>query len=259
MSSLHDSMTSPTPNALIFGATGGIGAALSRRLRKKRWNLALSSRDSSGTLSSLAEELYATSVPSDVRELASVEGAFGVAQEKFGRVDGVVNCVGSLLLKPAHLTSSDEWAHTIATNLTSSFNILRTATARMMRSGGGSIVLMSSAVAQRGMINHEAIAAAKAGIVGLAQSAAATYARYNIRVNCVAPGLTRTPLTTTFTTNDASLKASTALHPLGRIGEPRDIASAIAWLLDPEQSWVTGQVLAVDGGLSSVQPRLATA
>ena len=108
------------------------------------------------------------------------------------------------------------------------------------------------------MINHEAIAAAKAGVVGLAQSAAATYARYNIRVNCVAPGLTRTPLTATLTTNEASLKASTALHPLGRIGEPHEIASAIAWLLDPEQSWVTGQVIAVDGGLSSVQPRLAT-
>lgn len=252
-------MNTSSPNALIFGAAGGIGAALSRRLREKGWNLALASRDTSGALTALCEDIDVTALRSDVTDLASVEAAFGAAQEKFGRIDGVVNCVGSLLLKPAHLTSADEWAHTIAANLTSSFNILRTAAGRMMRSGGGSIVLMSSAVAQRGMINHEAIAAAKAGVVGLAQSAAATYARYNVRVNCVAPGLTRTPLTTTFTTNDASLKASTALHPLGRIGEPCDIASAIAWLLDPEQSWVTGQVLAVDGGLSSVQPRLATA
>ncbi|NUQ36114.1 MAG: SDR family oxidoreductase [Planctomycetaceae bacterium] len=252
-------MNTSAPNALIFGAAGGIGAALSRRLREKGWNLALASRDTSGALTALCEDIDATALRSDVTDLASVEAAFGAAQEKFGRIDGVVNCVGSLLLKPAHLTSADEWAHTIAANLTSSFNILRTAAGRMMRSGGGSIVLMSSAVAQRGMINHEAIAAAKAGVVGLAQSAAATYARYNVRVNCVAPGLTRTPLTTTLTTNDASLKASTALHPLGRIGEPRDIASAIAWLLDPEQSWVTAQDLAVDGGLSSVQPRLATA
>lgn len=252
-------MNTSSPSALIFGAAGGIGAALSRRLREKGWNLALASRDTSGALTALCEDIDATALRSDVTDLASVEAAFGAAQEKFGRIDGVVNCVGSLLLKPAHLTSADEWAHTIAANLTSSFNILRTAAGRMMRSGGGSIVLMSSAVAQRGMINHEAIAAAKAGVVGLAQSAAATYARYNVRVNCVAPGLTRTPLTTTLTTNDASLKASTALHPLGRIGEPRDIASAIAWMLDPEQSWVTGQVLAVDGGLSSVQPRLATA
>jgi NAD(P)-dependent dehydrogenase (short-subunit alcohol dehydrogenase family) len=126
-----------------------------------------------------------------------------------------------------------------------------------MKTGGGSIVLLSSAVAQRGMINHEAIAAAKAGVVGLALSAAATYARYNIRVNCVAPGLTRTPLTHVLTKNEVSLKASTALHPLGRIGEPDEVASAIRWFLSPDQSWVTGQVLAVDGGLSSVQARLA--
>ena len=125
-------------------------------------------------------------------------------------------------------------------------------------SQANSIVLMASAVAQRGMINHEAIAAAKAGVVGLAQSAAATYARFNIRVNCVAPGLTRTPLTESLTKNEASLMASAALHPLGRIGEPHEVASAIAWLLDPEQSWVTGQVIAVDGGLSSVQPRTAS-
>jgi NAD(P)-dependent dehydrogenase (short-subunit alcohol dehydrogenase family) len=128
----------------------------------------------------------------------------------------------------------------------------------MMRSGGGSIVLMASAVAQRGMINHEAIAAAKAGVVGLALSAAATYARYNIRVNCVAPGLTRTPLTASLTQNELTLKASAALHPLGRIGEPEEVASAIRWFLSPENSWVTGQVLAVDGGLSSLQARMTS-
>jgi NAD(P)-dependent dehydrogenase (short-subunit alcohol dehydrogenase family) len=108
------------------------------------------------------------------------------------------------------------------------------------------------------MINHEAIAAAKAGVVGLALSAAATYARYNIRVNCVAPGLTRTPLTASLTQNEQTLKASSALHPLGRIGEPDEVASAIRWFLSPEQSWVTGQVLAVDGGLSSLQSRMAS-
>jgi NAD(P)-dependent dehydrogenase (short-subunit alcohol dehydrogenase family) len=126
-------------------------------------------------------------------------------------------------------------------------------------SGGGSIVLLASAVAQRGMINHEAIAAAKAGVVGLALSAAATYARYNIRVNCVAPGLTRTPLTAALTQNELTLKASAALHPLGRIGEPEEVASAIRWFLSPDQRWVTGQVLAVDGGLSTVQPRTGSA
>jgi 3-oxoacyl-[acyl-carrier protein] reductase len=106
--------------------------------------------------------------------------------------------------------------------------------------------------------NHEAIAAAKAGVIGLALSAAATYARNNIRVNCVAPGLVRTPLTETITRNEASLRYSTSLHPLRRIGKPSEGASAIAWPLDPKQSWVTGQVLGVDGGMSTVQPAMAS-
>jgi NAD(P)-dependent dehydrogenase (short-subunit alcohol dehydrogenase family) len=191
----------------------------------------------------------------DASDSKALENAFSAACEQFGRLDGVVNCAGSLLLKPAHLTTAEEWAQTLNANLTTAFQVLRAATSRMMRTGGGSIVLMASAVALRGMINHEAIAAAKAGVVGLAQSAAATYARYNIRVNCVAPGLIRTPLTASLTTNESTLRASVALHPLGRIGEPEEVASAIAWFLAPENSWVTGQVLAVDGGLSRLQPR----
>ena len=120
---------------------------------------------------------------------------------------------------------------------------------------GGSIVLVSSAAARIGLANHEAIAAAKAGVIGLTLSAAATYGPRRIRVNCVAPGLVRTPMTSRLTANEVSLKASTAMHPLGRIGEPGDVASAIEWLLNPEQSWVTGQVLGIDGGLGSVRAR----
>lgn len=246
-----------TPTALLFGATGGIGSALARRLSAAGWRLATSARGRD-RLEQLAEEIGAHAEAADATDRNAVENVVSAACEKFGRLDGVINCCGSLLLKPAHLTTSEEWSQTIDANLTTAFHVLRAATSRMMRSGGGSIVLMSSAVAQRGMINHEAIAAAKAGVVGLAQSAAATYARYNIRVNCVAPGLTRTPLTESLTKSEASLKASAALHPLGRIGEAHEVASAIAWLLDREQSWVTGQVIAVDGGLSSVQPRIPT-
>jgi len=243
-------------NVLIFGASGGIGSALARQLSALGCQLTLVARDR-GRLDTLAHELNADSFSLDATDSAAVEHCVAQVSEKQGRVDGVVNCAGSLLLKPAHLTTDVEWAAVLGANLTSSFHVLRSSTARMMKTGGGSIVLLSSAVAQRGMINHEAIAAAKAGVVGLALSAAATYARYNIRVNCVAPGLTRTPLTQALTKNEVSLKASKALHPLGRIGEPDEVASAIRWFLSPDQSWVTGQVLAVDGGLSSVQARLA--
>lgn len=121
---------------------------------------------------------------------------------------------------------------------------------------GGSIVLCSSAVARTGLFNHEAIAAAKAGIEGLARAAAATYAQRGIRVNCVAPGLVETPLSARLTANEAARSASEAMHALGKLGTPADVAEALDWLVDgTRSSWVTGQVIGVDGGLGSVRPR----
>jgi NAD(P)-dependent dehydrogenase (short-subunit alcohol dehydrogenase family) len=122
-------------------------------------------------------------------------------------------------------------------------------------SQGGSVVLSSSVAARTGLANHEGIAAAKAGVTGLALAAAATYATRGLRFNVVAPGLVRTPLTSRLTSSEAALKASTAMHPLGRIGEPSDLASAYAFLLDPRHTWITGQVFGVDGGLSTVRGR----
>jgi NAD(P)-dependent dehydrogenase (short-subunit alcohol dehydrogenase family) len=107
-----------------------------------------------------------------------------------------------------------------------------------------------------GYANHEAIASAKAGIIGLVRSAAATYASQNLRFNAVAPGLIETPLTQQLTTNPAARKISEAMHALGRIGSPEDIARAICFLLDTRNSFITGQVIAVDGGLSMVHPKV---
>jgi NAD(P)-dependent dehydrogenase (short-subunit alcohol dehydrogenase family) len=129
------------------------------------------------------------------------------------------------------------------------------AAGRLLKTDGGSVVLVSSAAARIGLANHEAIAAAKAGLEGLARSAAATYARQRIRFNVVAPGLVRTPLTQGLVASELAEKASLAMHPLGRLGEPGDVARAIAWLLDPAQSWITAQVLGVDGGLADVKAR----
>jgi 3-oxoacyl-[acyl-carrier protein] reductase len=154
----------------------------------------------------------------------------------------------------AGFRSEAELAEQVAQNLTTAFNVVRAGSKAMMNSGG-SIVLVSSVAATMGLASHEAVAATKAAVEGLARSAAASYAARGIRVNCVAPGLTRTPMTERITANEASLKVSTAMHPLGRIGDPADIASAIAWLLAPETGWVTGQTLGVDGGLSRVRSR----
>ena len=115
---------------------------------------------------------------------------------------------------------------------------------------------VSSAAASIGLPNHEAIAAAKAGVSGLMRSAAATYAPYGLRVNAVAPGLVDTPLSQAITANDLARKASVAMHPLGRLGTPDDIAAAVCWLLGPHSAWVTGQVIGVDGGLATLKPRV---
>lgn len=240
---------------VILGATGGIGSELSRQLAAQGASLMLGAQTSE-KLEKLANELRAQHFALDATQTGQVDRCVEQTVETYGRVDGIANCVGSVLLKPAHLTSDDEWAFTIAVNLTTAFATVKAA-ARAMRRDGGSVVLTSSAAARVGIANHEAIAAAKGGIIGLMLSASATYSRNNIRVNCVAPGLVRTPSTERITNNETSLKVSLAMHPLGRVGEPSDVASLMVWLLDYRQAWITGQVFGVDGGLGTVHPRLA--
>lgn len=233
----------------LIGATGGIGAATARRLRAGGAVLVLAGR-SEEKLAALGAELNACHVVVNAADFDALE----MAVREAGSITGIVNCAGSLLLKPAHLTTEGEWRDTIEASLTTAFATVR-AGAKAMMSTGGSIVLCATAAARAGFANHEAIAAAKGGVIGLAMAAAASYGPRNIRVNCVAPGLVATPLTARITQNEASLKASQAMHALGRIGQPEDIASAIAWLVDPENDWVTGQVLGVDGGLGTVRTR----
>ena len=234
---------------VIIGAAGGIGSALARRLAARGARLFLLGRNA-GPLDALAAELSASSKTVDATSPEALEAAVSA----FAPITGIVNCAGSILLKPAHLTTESEWRQTIDTNLTTAYATVR-AGAKAMMSTGGAIVLCATAAARTGLANHEAIAAAKGGVIGLTLSAAASYAARNIRVNCVAPGLVDTPLAAKITANEAALKASTAMHALGRIGRPDDVASAIAWLLDPQNTWVTGQVIGVDGGLGSIRPR----
>ncbi|MBC7927775.1 MAG: SDR family oxidoreductase [Bryobacteraceae bacterium] len=238
------------PTVLVFGGAGGIGAAVVRKLSDTA-RIVIASR-SQERLESVAAETGALPFIADVTEPGATDAAVEFARSQTGRLDGVVHCVGSILLKAAHQTSDAEWSSVLTLNLTSAFFALRSG-AKAMMSSGGSIVLMSSAAGRFGLPNHEAIAAAKAGIIGLTQAAAATYSRYGIRVNCVAPGLVRTPLSARITGNEASLKASEAMHALGRIGEPEEVAEVIVHLL--WSKWITGQTIGVDGGLATVKSR----
>lgn len=238
---------------LVFGATGAVGRTLVNLLASEGRNVLAAGR-AEQSLSEVTGALGVDSFVVDATDSAQVASCFAWAAEH-GRLTGVAHCVGSLLLKPGHLTTDAEWAHTLQTNLTSAFFVLRGAVRSMMKEGG-SVVLISSAAATVGLANHEAIAAAKAGIAGLVRSAAATNAPRGIRVNGVAPGLVRSFMSTGLFENPVSVEASRKMHALGRLGEPEDVARAVRWLLLPEESgWVTGQVLGVDGGLATVRPR----
>jgi NAD(P)-dependent dehydrogenase (short-subunit alcohol dehydrogenase family) len=234
---------------LIIGATGGIGSELSRRLAVGGWKPALAAR-SEEKLRSLAAELDAEWINIDATSFEQIDRAF----EAFPNITAVVNLVGSIMLKPAHATSEKDLQDTLDLNLKTAFGVVRAA-GRSFRQRGGSVVLTSTCAASMGLANHEAIAAAKAGVEGLVRAAAATYAPSRIRVNAVAPGLVRTPLSARITGSEPALKTSLAMHPLGRIGEPADVARAIEFLLDPAANWITGQVIGVDGGLARVRSR----
>ncbi len=253
-------MNTTLPAYVILGAAGGIGSAVCRMLASKGARLLLVGQ-TSAKLDALAGELNGLNPDGDYRSRvadatnsAEIDSSFAEAVERFGPLAGAANLVGSILLKPAHLTTDAEFEQTLRLNAHTAFYSLRAAAKAMMETGG-SIVLASTVAARIGLANHEAIAAAKGAVNGLVLSAAATYAARNIRVNAVAPGLVKTPLTAKLTSSEMALKASTAMHPLGRVGEPDDVAAAIAWLLDPATTWVTGQILGIDGGLSTVKAK----
>lgn len=235
-------------NYLIFAGTSTIAKDLIRKLKIFNCNVLFTSRNKEEATKIKEEFGYDFEICPDLSDFDSVENIFKIAKEKFGSIDGVVNFSGSILLKAAHQTKFEEYLDVIHKNLTTSFAITRGAGEYM--NNGGSVVLISSVAASIGIANHEAIAAAKSAIEGLARSAACTYAAKNIRFNVVAPSLTDTNLSKMITQNEMMLQASNKMHALGKIGSAGDIGRACSFLLNPENNFITGQVIKVEGGFS---------
>ena len=167
-------------------------------------------------------------------------------------LDGVVYCPGNINLGAFRQLKPETYLQDFNLNVVGAVRVLKAVQNALVAGDGGSVVMFSTVAARIGMQFHASVAAAKAGLQGLAASLAAEYAAKGVRFNVVAPSLTDTPLAERLLSNDKKREASAQRHPLGRVGKPEDIASAAMFLLDPENSWITGQTIGVDGGLSAI-------
>ncbi len=238
------------PIALITGASGGIGRALAAQLRAQGSRIAAVGRDAARL-----EE-----VDADARIVADTTTPEGAQQAFAGCVDALgdtpsllAHCVGSTLIAPLHRTRVEAYREVMRVNLDSAVFVLQAWLAARPAQPGAA-VFASSVVARIGVANHEAIAAAKGGIEALVRSAAATYAAQGLRINAVAPGMTDTPMTAAMLKLPAVREGAGRQYPLGGVQSADAVAATMAWLLGDGAARLTGQVIAVDGGFTTIRP-----
>lgn len=245
---------SNTKTIVIGGITGGIGSSLARKLTENGHTVYGFARDVE-RIDALNDELGVNATTVDATNPDEVADYIKAVNESTEQIDTYVHAIGSIFLKPAHLTSPNDWHNVLQTNLSSAFYALRACTPIMQKKGQGTCLFFSTAAAQVGIANHEAIAAAKGGIEAMVRSAAATYSSRGLRINAIAPSLTDTSLAKPIIGSEQALEISKRMHPLGQIGRANDIASLAAWLISDEARFVTGQTFVVDGGISSIVPK----
>ena len=230
---------------LIVGATGSIGSSLAEQLYASGKEIHLVCRNEEET-KSLSEKLNCSYTITDVLEEKFVDKIKSDIEE----VNGIAYCVGSIDLKPFRMVTEIDFNKCMKLNLYSAVELIKGYQESLKRNKG-SIVLFSTVAAQRGFTNHTIIASTKAAIEGLTVSLAAEFAP-NIRVNCIAPSLTNSKIAEPMLKNKVLADGIAKAHPLKRIGEGKDSASLAKFLITEDSSWITGQILGVDGGRSSV-------
>ncbi|MFD2201573.1 SDR family NAD(P)-dependent oxidoreductase [Shivajiella indica] len=222
-------------NVVIIGGNSGIGKSVVEQLNSLGANIFSYSK--SGRL---GKQLDVT------RDFEAMEGLPEI-------IDGVVYCPGSINLKPFHRFSLEDFRQDYEVNVMGAIKVLQACLKGLKKSNSASVILYSTVAVSVGLGFHSSISSAKGALEGLAKSLAAEWAPLKIRVNVIAPSLTDTPLASGLLGNDEKKEASNKRHPLGRYGQPEDIASSTVFLLSDQSSWMTGQVLHLDGGLSSIK------
>ena len=235
---------------LILGATGAVGAALARRVAARGLRPALVARDA-GRLAALAAEIPGSiAIPADVEDAAALRAAVAAAGTPLA---GLAYCVGSIALKPLKRVTEADMLGAFRLNALGAMLSVQAAQEALV-AGKGAVVLFSSIAARAGFTNHTAIAAAKGAVEGLAVALAAELAPA-IRINCIAPSLTRSTMAAPLLANAQMAEAIAKQHPIPRLGEGEDAAALADFLLSDQAGWITGQIMAVDGGRSTVRSR----
>lgn len=233
-------------NYLIIGGNSGIGLALAKQLREREANIWLASRNQKAA----ADSLNAPHLSLDV----TGETLGTLADFVPEQLHGIAYCPGTITLKPFQRLSIADFRNDMEINLFGAVKVIQAVFPMLKKGAPASIVMFSTVASLAGMNFHASIAAAKAAVEGFAKSLAAEFAGANIRVNVIAPSITETPLAGHLLNNEHKIEASKNRHPIKKIGAPDDVASLAAYLLSPESGWITGQVIAVDGGLSALRP-----
>lgn len=229
-------------NILIIGASSGIGHALAQQLQAQGATLYTASR-------SQPEGIQSAHMTWDVTQTTAVDALTQLPDT----LHGLVYCPGTINLKPFQRLTPDDYRRDFEVNVLGAVGAIHAAYAAIKKSKSASIVLFSTVAATLGMGMHSSVSVAKSAVEGLAKSLAAELAPFNVRVNAIAPSLTDTPLAGFLLADDSKREAGNKRHPLNRYGTPQDIAGMAAYLLTDQASWITGQVIGVDGGMGSLK------
>lgn len=233
---------------IVYGATGGIGSETARRLHAEGCSLHLVARKED-ELSQLADELNAGYTVGDVTD----SNIFARVAEEAGAVDGLLYAIGTINLRSLSRLSGDDFVEDFTINAAGAALAVQAVLPALKKSTSDpSIVFYSSIAAQQGFAMHASVGMAKGAVSGLTVSLAAELAP-GIRVNAIAPSLTRTPLASGMLSNQKLAESIANSHPLQRLGESADIAAATTFLLSDKSSWMTGQIIGVDGGRSTLR------